>query len=81
MTNTVCFLVDIALHQQSSRIAHARISPVISLVWTSYQMKRQSLSSSFEGIQIRYQIWIGLPVTAIAASFSASAWVGWAWQV
>lgn len=26
-------------------------------------------------------IWIGLPVTAIAASFSASAWVGWAWQV
>ncbi len=27
------------------------------------------------------QIWIGFPVTAIAASFSASAWVGWAWQV
>ncbi len=27
------------------------------------------------------QMWIGLPCTAIAASFSASAWVGWAWQV
>jgi hypothetical protein len=27
------------------------------------------------------QIWIGLPVTAIAASFTASEWVGWAWQV
>jgi hypothetical protein len=26
-------------------------------------------------------MWIGLPVTAIAASFSASEWVGWAWQV
>jgi hypothetical protein len=28
-----------------------------------------------------YQMWIGLPVTAIAASFIASEWVGWAWQV
>ena len=27
------------------------------------------------------QMWIGLPVTAIAASFSASECVGWAWQV
>jgi hypothetical protein len=27
------------------------------------------------------QMWIGFPVTAIAASFSASLWVGWAWQV
>ncbi len=27
------------------------------------------------------QIWIGLPCTAIAASFSASACVGCAWQV
>ena len=27
------------------------------------------------------QMWIGFPVTAIAASLSASAWVGWAWQV
>ena len=27
------------------------------------------------------QTWIGLPVTAIAASFIASEWVGWAWQV
>jgi hypothetical protein len=27
------------------------------------------------------QMWIGLPVTAIAASFIASEWVGWAWQV
>ena len=27
------------------------------------------------------QMWIGLPCTAIAASFSASAWVGCAWQV
>ncbi|TMJ18310.1 MAG: hypothetical protein E6G92_00160 [Alphaproteobacteria bacterium] len=27
------------------------------------------------------QIWIGLPVTAIAASLTASLWVGWAWQV
>ena len=26
-------------------------------------------------------MWIGLPVTAIAASLSASEWVGWAWQV
>lgn len=26
-------------------------------------------------------MWIGLPVTAIAASLKASAWVGWAWQV
>ena len=26
-------------------------------------------------------MWIGLPVTAIAASFTASEWVGWAWQV
>jgi hypothetical protein len=29
----------------------------------------------------RDQIWIGLPVTAIAASLIASLWVGWAWQV
>jgi hypothetical protein len=27
------------------------------------------------------QMWIGFPVTAIAASFTASEWVGWAWQV
>ena len=27
------------------------------------------------------QMWIGFPVTAIAASLSASEWVGWAWQV
>ena len=27
------------------------------------------------------QMWIGFPVTAIAASFSASLCVGWAWQV
>ena len=27
------------------------------------------------------QTWIGLPVTAIAASLTASEWVGWAWQV
>lgn len=29
----------------------------------------------------RRQMWIGLPVTAIAASLIASLWVGWAWQV
>lgn len=29
----------------------------------------------------RAYMWIGLPVTAIAASLKASAWVGWAWQV
>ena len=29
----------------------------------------------------RAQTWIGLPVTAIAASLSASVCVGWAWQV
>lgn len=27
------------------------------------------------------QIWMGLPVTPIAASLTASEWVGWAWQV
>src|SRR3954451_15922290 len=27
------------------------------------------------------QMWIGFPVAAIAASFSASLCVGWAWQV
>jgi len=27
------------------------------------------------------QMWIGLPVTAIAASLIASECVGWAWQV
>jgi hypothetical protein len=27
------------------------------------------------------QMWIGRPVTAIAASLIASEWVGWAWQV
>jgi hypothetical protein len=27
------------------------------------------------------QTWIGLPVTAIAASLIASECVGWAWQV
>ena len=27
------------------------------------------------------QMWIGLPVTAMAASFTASLWVGCAWQV
>ena len=29
----------------------------------------------------RNYMWIGLPRTAIAASFSASLCVGWAWQV
>ena len=28
-----------------------------------------------------HQMWIGLPCTAIAASFTASLCVGWAWQV
>ena len=52
---------------------------------TSFQRKLESSCVSMDpslrwGDEAR-QTWIGLPVTAIAASLTASECVGWAWQV
>ena len=40
-----------------------------------------TVAPAVAGARPGVQMWIGLPSTPIAASFTASEWVGCAWQV